>query len=187
MILHRRRHCLPPRPSQTVGQFESDERKAVADPTGLRLGAIAPGFTLPDQDGTPRTLEEFRGRPLVLFFYPRADTPICTTEARDFSALIGDFDKSGAAVVGMSADSPRKLARFRDKHDLKVTLLSDEAGDTLRAYGVWGEKTMYGKRFEGIHRTTFLIGRDGRIAQVWKVTRVAGHADAVLNSARKIP
>jgi peroxiredoxin Q/BCP len=150
-------------------------------------GTPAPAFALPDGSGQIYRLGEEAKAPLVLFFFPRADTPGCTTEAEDFTRLLPQFQASGWSVIGMSADPPPKLARFAEKRKLTVTLLSDEAHDTLRAYGVWGQKSMYGKSFEGILRSTVLIGRDNRIAQTWRVTKVAGHADSVLGAARKIP
>lgn len=153
--------------------------------TELRQGDVAPPFALADHDGTVRRLSEFAGRHLVLFFYPKADTPGCTTEAQDFSARLADFEAAGATVIGISADPPLKLARFRTKREISVILLSDEANEVLRAYGVWGKKSMYGKTFEGIVRSTFLVGPDGRIAEVWRNVKVPGHAEAVLNAIRK--
>ena len=128
---------------------------------GLQAGDAAPPFALPDQDGAMRRLQDFAGGQLVLFFYPRADTPGCTTEAQDFSTRAAAFEEAGAVVIGMSADPPHKLARFRDK------------------------RAMYGKSFEGITRTTFLIEREGRIAEIWRAVKVPGHAEIVLNRVRE--
>jgi peroxiredoxin Q/BCP len=151
---------------------------------GLIEGGKAPAFRLPNENGEDIALADFAGRKLVLYFYPKADTPGCTTEAVDFSRLAKAFDKAGATVVGVSADPVGKLARFRQKHDLKVPLLSDEGHAMLEAYGVWGEKTMYGRKFMGVKRTTVLIGPDGRIAKLWQNVKVPGHAEEVLAAAK---
>ncbi len=153
---------------------------------GLAEGDKAPAFTLQGDDGADVSLADFAGRKLVLFFYPKADTPGCTLEAADFSRLSKAFAKAGAAVVGISADPVRKLARFRQKHDLAITLLSDETHAVLTAYGVWGEKTMYGRKFMGVKRTTILIGPDGRIAKLWHNVKVPGHADEVLAATKAL-
>jgi peroxiredoxin Q/BCP len=122
----------------------------------------------------------------VLFFYPRADTPGCTKEAIDFTRLKSKFAESRTAVLGVSADPPKAQEAFRDKHELSIPLVSDEQHQMLDAYGVWGEKSMYGKKFMGITRATFLIGRDGRIARVWPKVKVAGHAEEVLAAAKEL-
>lgn len=142
-------------------------------------GEKAPKFTLPRDGGDKVALSEFKGRILVLYFYPRADTPGCTQEAMDFSRLSKAFDKAGASVVGVSADAVKALDRFRDKHDLSVALGSDESHDMLAAYGAWGES-----RCLGVIRATFLIGPDGRIARVWPKVKVPGHAEEVLAAAK---
>jgi peroxiredoxin Q/BCP len=148
------------------------------------IGAKAPPFTLPRDGGGNVSLSGFKGRKLVLYFYPKADTPGCTKEAIAFSALKRDFTKADTDIVGVSADPVRAQDKFRDKHELKVALASDESKKMLTAYGVWGEKSMYGRKFMGVRRTTFLIGRDGRIAQVWENVKVPGHAEAVLDAAK---
>ena len=150
------------------------------------IGAKAPPFTLPRDGGGNVSLSGFKGRKLVLYFYPRADTPGCTKEAIAFSALKRDFTKADTDIVGVSADPVRAQDKFRDKHELKVALASDESKKMLTAYGVWGEKSMYGRKFMGVRRTTFLIGRDGRVAQVWENVKVPGHADAVLEAAKAL-
>jgi peroxiredoxin Q/BCP len=152
----------------------------------LAEGERAPDFTLPDENGAEISLADFAGRKLVLFFYPKADTPGCTQEAVDFSRLSKTFAKTGAAVLGISADPIRKLARFRQKHDLTVPLLSDEGHAMLTAYGVWGEKAMYGRTFMGVKRTTVLIGPDGRIAKLWQNVKVPGHAEDVLAATKAL-
>lgn len=152
----------------------------------LAEGGKAPKFTLLDADGTKVSLADFAGKKLVLYFYPKADTPGCTTEAKDFSRLARAFAKEETAVLGISADSVAKLDRFRNKHGLTIPLLSDEAHTMLEAYGVWGEKTLYGRKFMGVKRTTVLIGADGRIAKIWHNVKVPGHAEEVLAAATSL-
>ncbi len=149
----------------------------------LAEGDKAPKFALPDADGATVSLAEFKGKKLVLYFYPKADTPGCTTEAIDFSRLAKAFAKTSTSVLGISADPVGKLDRFRKKHDLTVRLLSDEQHAMLEAYGVWGEKKLYGRTFMGVKRTTVLLGPDGRIAKVWQSVKVPGHAEEVLAAA----
>jgi peroxiredoxin Q/BCP len=143
-------------------------------------GGKAPGFRLPRDGGDSVSLADYAGQKLVLFFYPRADTPGCTREAIDFTRLKGAFADKGAAVLGVSADTVKAQESFRNKHQLTVALVSDEKHEMLEAYGAWGEKSMYGRSFLGIIRTTVLIGADGRIAKIWRNVRVDGHADEVL-------
>lgn len=132
------------------------------------------------------SLADFAGRKLVLYFYPKADTPGCTKEAIDFSRLKGAFNKTGADVLGVSADPVPAQDKFKAKHDLSIALASDEAHRMLEAYGVWREKSMYGRKFLGIVRTTVLIGPDQRIARVWPKVSVAGHAAEVLAAAESL-
>ncbi|MBW7963811.1 peroxiredoxin [Bradyrhizobium sp. BR 10261] len=152
----------------------------------LAEGQKAPAFRLPRDGGNVVTLSDYAGQKLVLFFYPRADTPGCTREAIDFTRLKGDFAAAGAAVLGISADPLRAQEKFRDKHSLGIPLISDEHHEILQAYGAWGEKSMYGKTFLGILRTTVLIGSDGKVARIWRNVRVDGHADEVLAAARSL-
>lgn len=152
----------------------------------LAEGAKAPAFRLPRDGGDTVSLADFAGKKLVLFFYPRADTPGCTKEAIDFTRLKDAFAEAGAAVLGVSADTVKAQEAFRNKHELAVPLISDEAHGMLEAYGAWGEKSLYGRTFLGIIRTTVLIGPDGRIARVWRNVRVDGHADQVLEAARAL-
>jgi thioredoxin-dependent peroxiredoxin len=147
-------------------------------------GAKAPGFQLPRDGGDSVSLADYAGRKLVLFFYPRADTPGCTREAIDFTRLKEDFAQSGTAILGVSADTVKAQESFRDKHGLAVPLISDEHHQMLEAYGAWGEKSMYGRSFMGIIRTTVLLGADGKIARIWRNVRVDGHADEVLAAAQ---
>jgi peroxiredoxin Q/BCP len=154
--------------------------------TGLAEGAKAPGFKLPRDGGGTASLADYAGKKLVLFFYPKANTPGCTKEAIDFTRLSKDFAAAGTAVLGVSADSVKAQDNFRDKHDLAVPLVSDETHEMLEAYGAWGEKSLYGRKFLGIIRSTVLIGADGRVAKVWRNVKVDGHADAVLAAARDL-
>ena len=156
----------------------------VEKPHALAEGAKAPDFNLPRDGGGMIALSDFAGKKLVLFFYPRADTPGCTREAIDFTRLKDAFASAGTEVLGISADSQSAQERFRDKHKLAVPLISDEKHQMLEAYGAWGEKSMYGRTFLGILRTTVLISTDGRIARVWRHVKVDGHADAVLEAAQ---
>lgn len=150
----------------------------------LSEGAKAPPFRLPRDGGETVSLADFGGQKLVLFFYPRADTPGCTREAIDFTRLAKDFADSGAVVLGVSANSLKAQETFRNKHALAIPLVSDEKHEMIEAYGAWGEKSMYGKTFLGIIRTTVLIGADARIVRIWRHVRVDGHADEVLAAAQ---
>ncbi|PWG18113.1 thioredoxin-dependent thiol peroxidase [Salibaculum griseiflavum] len=152
----------------------------------LDPGTIAPDFTLPRDGGGDVTLSDLKGGPVVLFFYPKDNTPGCTKEAIAFTGLLEDFAASGATVLGISKDSVKKHDNFVAKHDLKVALLSDAEGDVCETYGVWGEKKMYGKTFEGITRTTVLIDAEGRVARVWPKVKVDGHAEEVLEAVRAL-
>lgn len=152
----------------------------------LAVGAQAPAFTLPRDGGGKLSLGDFRGRNLVLYFYPRADTPGCTREARAFSALKDAFDAANTAILGVSADPVKAQDAFRDKYDLAIPLASDEQHGMLEAYGVWGEKSMYGRTYLGVSRSTFLIDAKGRIARIWHKVKVDGHADEVLAAARAL-
>lgn len=154
--------------------------------TLIETGAKAPEFTLPRDGGETVSLADFAGRPVVLFFYPKASTPGCTTEARDFTALKDGFEAAGAVVLGVSKDSVKRQENFAAKEALTVALLSDAEGDVCERYGVWGEKQMYGKTFLGITRTTYLIGPDGTVARVWPKVKVAGHAEEVLAAVRAL-
>ncbi|QOZ69001.1 peroxiredoxin [Bradyrhizobium arachidis] len=164
----------------------NSSKSAAAAKVALAEGEKAPAFRLPRDGGDVVTLSDYAGRKLVLFFYPRADTPGCTREAIDFTRLADDFAKAGTAVLGISADPLKAQEKFRDKHKLGVPLISDEQHEMLEAYGAWGEKSMYGKSFLGILRTTILVGSDGKVARVWRNVRVDGHADQVLEAARSL-
>ena len=146
----------------------------------------APDFTLPQDGGEDITLSSLSPRSAVLFFYPRDNTPGCTSEAKAFRALAQDFAALGITVIGISKDSLESHAKFRAKHDLQVILLSDEHGTTCEDYGVWKEKSMYGKTFFGIERSTFLIDTAGEVVQVWRKVKVPGHAEAVLEAAKQM-
>ena len=150
------------------------------------VGAKAPAFTLPRDGGGTVSLADFKGLKLVLYFYPKADTPGCTKESIAFSSLKRAFAKADTEVVGVSADPVKAQDKFRDKHKLGIPLASDETKKMLTSYGVWGEKSMYGRKFMGVRRTTVLIDREGRVAQVWENVKVDGHADAVLEAAKAL-
>jgi peroxiredoxin Q/BCP len=152
----------------------------------LTEGTMAPDFTLPCDGGGKVALADFHGRKLVLFFYPRADTPGCTREAIAFSQLAGALAKTGTAVLGVSADPVKAQQAFKAKHSLTIPLASDETHKLLQAYGVWAKKSMYGKTFMGVKRTTFLIDPNGRIARIWNNVKVDGHAEAVLAAAKAL-
>jgi peroxiredoxin Q/BCP len=152
----------------------------------LSEGAKAPAFQLPRDGGSSVTLADYLGKKLVVFFYPRADTPGCTKEAIDFTRLSGAFADSQTAVLGVSADPLAAQEAFRDKHQLSIPLVSDETHQMLQAYGAWGEKSMYGKTFLGILRTTLLIDKSGKIARIWRNVKVDGHADEVLAAAQAL-
>ncbi len=152
----------------------------------LSIGDKAPKFDLPQDGGGNLNLASFKGMKLILYFYPKDDTTGCTLEAIDFTALKGDFANAGAVVVGVSPDSCASHTKFKNKHKLDVALLADEAKEMLQAYGVWAEKSMYGRTYMGVVRTTFLIGADGKIARIWNKVKVAGHAAEVLEAARAL-
>lgn len=158
-------------------------RKFVAGP---EPGAKAPSFTLPCDGGGTVSLADFADRKLVLYFYPRADTSGCTKEAIDFSRLKGEFGRSGADILGVSADPVKALDAFKAKHKLAVALGADEKHKMLEAYGVWQQKSLYGRKFLGIVRSTFLIGPDQRVARTWPKVRVDGHAEEVLAAAKAL-
>ncbi|WP_048648802.1 peroxiredoxin [Nitratireductor soli] len=145
-------------------------------------GSEAPDFALPRDGGGELKLSDLRGKIVVLFFYPKDDTSGCTAEAIDFSALKPEFEKHGAVVLGMSPDSAKSHDKFKTKHALTIDLISDQDKETLQAYGVWVEKSMYGRKYMGVERSTFLIDAEGRIAEVWRKVKVPGHAEAVLEA-----
>lgn len=148
----------------------------------LEPGSPAPAIDLTTDDGR-FTLSDYAGKQVVVYFYPKDDTSGCTVEAKDFTALAVDFARIGVTVVGISPDAEKSHAKFRAKHGLSVVLASDPEHKVAGAYGVWKEKSMYGRKYMGIERTTFLIGADGHITQIWDKVKVAGHAQAVLKAA----
>jgi peroxiredoxin Q/BCP len=152
----------------------------------ITAGDTAPDFTLPRDGGTDVTLSAFRPGKVVLYFYPKDDTPGCTLEAQDFTARADAFAATNTTVIGISKDSVKAHDKFCRKHGLSVILVSDEAGQTCEDYGVWGEKSMYGKTYMGIERTTVLIDGTGQVAQVWNKVSVKGHADEVLVAAQAL-
>lgn len=152
----------------------------------ISVGDECPDFHLPDDRGQSVSLADVKGRPFVLYFYPKDDTSGCTREAIDFSGLAEDFAATETTVFGVSPDPVKKHEKFRDKHDLSVRLLSDEDKALLEAFGVWVEKSMYGRKYMGVERTTALIGSDGKVARIWPKVKVPGHAAEVLEAARQL-
>lgn len=152
----------------------------------LATGGPAPAVKLPRETGETVSFDDFAGTAIVLFFYPRADTSGCTKEAVAFTEHLGAFEAANTVVIGVSKDPVAKQAKFRDKHSLGMPLLSDEEGDVCERYGVWVEKSMYGKTYMGIERTTVLLDASHKIAQVWRKVKVPGHADAVLEAAQSL-
>lgn len=148
--------------------------------TTLNAGDPAPNFSLPNQSETVKTLADYSGKNLIIFVYPKANTPGCKKEAQDFTRLASDFAKFNMEIVGLSKDSPKKQQSFIDKAELGVDLLSDESGDTLVQYGAWGLKKNYGKEYEGIIRSTFIIDSNGKILQAFYNVKATGHAERVL-------
>lgn len=150
----------------------------------IETGQPAPDFTLPRDGGETVTLSALRPKTVVLYFYPKDDTSGCTTEALAFTAHAEAFAKAGAVVLGVSKDTVAKHEKFRDKHGLGIALLSDDGAEVCESYGVWKEKSMYGRTFMGIERSTFLIDGTGTVREVWRKVKVAGHAEAVLDAVR---
>lgn len=152
----------------------------------LSEGSPAPDFSLPVDGGGTITLSALKGKPAVVYFYPKDDTSGCTKEAIGFSCLMPDFEKAGVTVIGISPDSVKSHEKFRAKHDLAITLAADEERSAIEAFGVWVEKSMYGKAYMGVDRSTFLIAPDGTIAKVWRKVKVPGHAEEVLKAAQAL-
>jgi peroxiredoxin Q/BCP len=154
--------------------------------TDLAAGDMAPDFSLPRNGGGTVSLSDFAGKPVILYFYPKDDTSGCTTEAVDFSGLTEEFAKLDATVIGVSPDSVKSHDKFAAKHNLSVVLAADEEHKALEAYGVWKEKSMYGKTYMGVERSTFLIDKSGKVAEVWCKVKVPGHAEAVLKATQAL-
>ncbi|MEZ5900442.1 MAG: thioredoxin-dependent thiol peroxidase [Hyphomicrobiaceae bacterium] len=152
----------------------------------LAEGGKAPDFKLPDDSGKTVQLSKFKGRPVVVYFYPKDDTSGCTAEAKDFSCLIDEFSKAGAEIIGISPDSAAKHAKFKTKHDLALRLAADEEKATCQAYGVWVEKSMYGRKYMGVERSTFLVDKAGKLARIWHKVKVPGHAEEVLEAVKAL-
>ena len=152
----------------------------------LNPGDKAPDFTLPTDGGGSISLKKLKGQKVVLYFYPKDDTSGCTKEAIAFNALKAKFSKANTEIIGVSADSPQSHDKFKAKYDLNFTLASDEKKEMLEAYGVWVEKSMYGRKYMGIERCTFLIDDKGKISEIWRKVKVPGHAEAVLEAAKAL-
>jgi thioredoxin-dependent peroxiredoxin len=153
----------------------------------LKEGDRVPDVKLENMGGKPVSPADFKGNKLVLYFYPKDDTSGCTREAQDFTALAEEFEKEGTWILGVSKDDAKKHRKFTDKYELKVPLATDADGSVCAAFGTWVEKSMYGRKYMGIDRTTFLIDRDGTIARIWRKVKVPGHAEEVLEAARELP
>ena len=153
----------------------------------LTVGSSAPAFAFTAADGSPLTNATCKGRKVVLYFYPKDDTSGCTKEAIDFSRLRGEFTNCDATVIGVSPDSAASHEKFKAKHGLDIDLGSDEGTELLQAFGVWAQKSMYGRKYMGVERTTVLIGRDGTVSRLWPNVKVPGHAEEVLAAARALP
>ena len=154
--------------------------------TEIVEGAKAPAFDMETAGGARVSSAALKGRPYVLYFYPKADTPGCTSEGQDFSALAGEFAAAGVPVIGVSRDPVKKLDRFKAKYDLKVVLASDEPGEVTEAFGVWVEKSLYGRTYMGVERATFLVDGAGVVRRVWRKVKVKGHAAEVLEAVRAL-
>ena len=152
----------------------------------LASGASAPLFTLPRDGGSTVSLADYRGRKVVLYFYPKDNTSGCTVEAIDFTALLPAFESADTVVIGLSPDSAASHDKFCKKHSLGIILAADEEKTVLSAYGVWVEKSMYGRKYMGVERTTVLVDREGKIARIWPKVKVAGHAAEVLEAAKSL-
>ncbi|MGB1539816.1 MAG: thioredoxin-dependent thiol peroxidase [Rickettsiales bacterium] len=152
----------------------------------MEAGDKAPDFTLPTDGNGSLQLSSLQGKKVVLYFYPKDDTSGCTAESKDFAALASQFEAAGAVILGLSKDSVKKHDKFKTKYDLPFTLVSDEEVEACTAYGVWKEKSMYGRKYMGIERTTFLINTNGTIAQIWPKVKVTGHAQEVLEAAKSL-
>ncbi len=152
----------------------------------LVAGSKAPAFSLQRDGGETVALKDFKGRNLVLYFYPKADTPGCTMEAIAFSTLRAAFTKADADILGVSANSVQEQDKFKSKHTLKIALASDETRKMLQAYGAWGEKSMYGRKYMGVIRKTFLIDGTGRVVRIWPKVSIPGHAEEVLEAAKEL-
>jgi peroxiredoxin Q/BCP len=152
----------------------------------VEIGDRVPDFSLPRDGGGVVAPADYRGRKLVLYFYPKDDTPGCTTEALEFTARLPEFEAAGTAVLAISKDSVKSHDRFRDKHGLSVPLLSDESGAVVEKFGLWGEKKMYGRTFMGVERATYLVDADGFVRRVWRSVKVSGHVEEVLEAARAL-
>lgn len=150
------------------------------------IGKKSPTFSLPRDGGTTVSLSDFKGTNLVIFFYPRDNTSGCTAQATGFTVKLPDFEAANTAVIGVSKDSVRKHENFRDKHALKMPLLSDQDGDVCETFGVWKDKKLYGRTFKGIERSTFLIDAEGVVRRIWRKVRVPGHVEEVLAAAQAL-
>jgi peroxiredoxin Q/BCP len=169
-----------------AGQTAGKRQKEGNMTNAIDKGDMAPDFRLPTDGSGQFDLSALRGHPVIVFFYPKDDTSGCTLEAKDFTAMRPDFDALGAQIVGISPDNAASHDKFKAKHGLAVTLACDEDKDVLEAYGVWKEKSMYGRKYMGVERSTFLIDGEGRIARAWRKVKVPSHVEEVLAATREI-
>ncbi|MBN8649615.1 MAG: thioredoxin-dependent thiol peroxidase [Caulobacterales bacterium] len=152
----------------------------------LNIGDIAPNFKLPKDNGGEISLDELQGKNVVVYFYPKDDTSGCTNQAQQFSAAIDDFSNANAKIIGISKDSIKSHDKFKLKYDLKIDLLSDETLEVANAFGVWVEKSMYGRKYMGMDRATFIIDKNGKIAKIWRKVKIPGHIDEVLKAVKTL-
>ncbi|WP_300299789.1 peroxiredoxin [Ferrovibrio sp.] len=177
----------PAAKTKTVAKKKAAAPKAAAaQSAGLKVGDRAPAFTMPTDGGGTVSLASLKGKAVVLYFYPKDDTSGCTREALDFTAAKAKFDKLNAVVIGCSRDTAKSHDKFKDKHKLKVVLAADESGKVTDSYGVWVEKSLYGRTYMGIERATVVIDRTGKIAAIWRKVKVAGHVDSVLQAVQAL-
>jgi peroxiredoxin Q/BCP len=168
-------------PCKKSGSSTREKNMATSKSIGPQEGDKAPDFTLPGDGGQTIRLKDFKGKTVVLYFYPKDDTSGCTREATEFTAALKDFKKAGAVVIGVSKDTPKKHDAFKAKHKLEVALASDEDGTMIEGFGSWVEKSLYGRKYMGIDRSTFVIDGKGVIRKIWRKVKVPGHVDAVLD------
>lgn len=177
---------MAPQTSKERQTMSKSDHRNDSKASDINIGDNAPDFSLPGDHGQTVSLSAARGQKVVLFFYPKDNTPGCTSEALAFSDNLAAFEAESAKVIGLSPDSPASHDKFIKKHNLAVRLAADEEKTTLEAYGVWIEKSMYGKRYWGVERSTFLIDADGKIAQIWRKVKVPGHVEAVLEAVKAL-
>ena len=176
----------PAKPAASAKAASAKVVAPAASSAGLGEGSKAPAFSLPDETGTLVSSASLAGKPYVIYFYPKDDTPGCTKQACDFRDNLASLTAAGYAVVGISPDTVDSHCKFRDKHGIEITLAADPEHEAIEAFGVWAEKSMYGRKYMGVERSTFLIGPDGRVARAWRQVKVPGHVEEVLSAAEAL-